>query len=98
MGKEKEDSTADDGLDLFDDDPVIETDVEEVDILADDLEKDNASGGETRKASSNKLEVKRRLDAYLERKWFREHGWDDDDELFNDDFFAEEDPDSLHHV
>jgi hypothetical protein len=45
-----------------------------------------------------RLEVKRRLDAYLERKWFRDHGWDDDDELFNDEFFMEDDPDPHQHI
>lgn len=35
-----------------------------------------------------KLESKRRLDAYMERKWFKEQGWDDDDELFFDEFFS----------
>ena len=53
--------------------------------------------GTSRKASA-KLETKRRLDAYLERKWFRDHGWDDDDELFNDEFFADTDKPLHHHA
>lgn len=41
------------------------------------------------RSPSKRLMTKRRLDAYLERKWFRENGWDDDDDLFDDEFFKE---------
>ncbi|MBX2868245.1 MAG: hypothetical protein KTR18_06195 [Acidiferrobacterales bacterium] len=36
-----------------------------------------------------KLETKKRLDAYLERQMLKESGWDEDDELFDDEFFTE---------
>lgn len=98
MGKEKEDSAADDDLDLFDDESVIEPDVDDVEMLAEDLETVSAPVNGSRRRSSDRLQVKRRLDAYLERKWFRDHGWDDDDELFNDEFFSDDDPNSRQHV
>ena len=39
---------------------------------------------------SEKLAAKKRMDDYLERKWFKDQGWDDDDELFGDEYFAED--------
>ncbi len=40
---------------------------------------------------AEKLKTKRRLDAYLERQMLKESGWDEDDELFSDEFFTEAD-------
>ena len=106
MGKEKEKSVADDDLDLYDDESVIASDGDGIEMLGDELADELGDGlddavrstnGRSKKASP-KLAVKRRLDAYLERKWFRDHGWEDDDELFNDDFFSDEGPDSRQHA
>jgi len=36
-----------------------------------------------------KLETKKRLDAYRERQRLKDSGWDDDDELFDDEYFRE---------
>ncbi len=38
---------------------------------------------------NEKLETRRRLGAYLERQWFYDHGWDKDDEIFEDDYFSD---------
>ncbi|MGI9317186.1 MAG: hypothetical protein ACR2QW_07660 [bacterium] len=85
MGKEKEGaSEANDDLDLFED-----TDLEEVDAELVQVESDDTVVSASVNKTDHKLKVKKRLDAYLERKWFKDHGWDDDDDLFDDDFFSE---------
>ena len=103
MGKANTKSDADEDLDLFEDGEELESDLD-LELLgdADDEELPKLNGasaarGSSRKASA-KLETKRRLYAYLERKWFRDHGWGDDDELFNDEFFAESSNPIHHHA
>ena len=41
--------------------------------------------------TDTKLVAKKRMDDYLERKWFKDQGWDDDDELFSDEYFSDAD-------
>jgi hypothetical protein len=80
MGKQKDAPSSDDDLDLFDDDEI--PDLDEIPENSDlDI------NIEPRKINA-KLLLKKRMDDYLERKWFRDNGWDDDDDLFNDDFFT----------
>jgi len=59
--------------------------------LINDIEIDAlpCDSGSTKEAE--KLKTKRRLDAYLERQMLMESGWDEDDELFSDEFFTEVD-------
>jgi len=56
------------------------------DIEIDELPCDSRSAKE-----ADRLKTKRRLDAYLERQMLKESGWDEDDELFSDEFFTETD-------
>ena len=85
MGKEKEESSEEsDDLDLFE-----EPDMDGIEPELVQIEPEEAIEVGPGKKINHKLEVKKRLDAYLERKWFKDHGWDDDDDLFNDDFFSE---------
>lgn len=85
MSKEKDESSEEnDDLDLFEEGDMDGIDPELMQTEPEDLV-DVGSG----KKANHKLEVKKRLDAYLERKWFKDHGWEDDDDLFNDDFFSE---------
>ncbi len=87
MSKEKEaTSEQNEDLDLFEDAEIDDIDPEIV-----ELEQDEVVQTEPNKKTNHKLKVKKRLDAYLERKWFKDHGWEDDDDLFNDDFFSESD-------
>ncbi len=93
MSKEKAKSSRDEGLDLFDDEDIMDSDVVDLEELDDDIDEDGEGPSlrvspQARKARA-RLDVKRRLDAHLERKWFRDHGWDDDDELFKDEFFGD---------
>jgi hypothetical protein len=44
----------------------------------------------TKIKANKKLMAKKRMDAYLERKWFKDQGWDDDDELFGDAYFTDD--------
>lgn len=83
MSKDKDQPSDDDTLSFLDD-----GEVEEADSQLEHLQQETAKFTSSKKAD-HKLEVKRRLDAYLERKWFQENGWEDDDELFSDDFFYE---------
>jgi hypothetical protein len=89
MSKEKE-ATPPQGedLDLFEGAEIDDVDLEIVDLEQDEVVKEVVQTEPVKKAK-HKLKVKKRLDAYLERKWFKDHGWDDDDDLFNDDFFSE---------
>lgn len=80
MSKDK-DQSSDDTPNLLDD-----GEIEEADPQLEHLEQETAKLTSSKKVD-HKLEVKKRLDAYLERKWFQENGWEDDDELFSDDFF-----------
>ncbi|MGB5709229.1 MAG: hypothetical protein WBM41_20660 [Arenicellales bacterium] len=89
MSKDKDQSSDDDASDLIDDAEIGELDTE-LEHLADEVFDFSSI-----KKANQKLAVKKRLDAYLERKWFKEHGWEDDDELFSDDFFS--DPDTSRH-
>ena len=82
MSKAKDSPSSDEDLDLLADDGTLELqDIEETNDLEVDLESQKINA---------KLQVKKRMDDYLERKWFRDNGWDDDDDLFNDDFFTGE--------
>jgi len=74
-------SNKDDSLDIFEDEEIAEDEVAVAEV--DDLQQTPFLKGK----ANPKLVNKRRLDDYLERKWFRENGWDDDDELFNDQYF-----------
>jgi hypothetical protein len=88
MGREKDAPSSDDDLDLFDDDEILDLD----DIAENsDLE----VKFESRKINA-KLQLKKRMDDYLERKWFKDNGWDEDDDLFNDDFFTGKEVDNHH--
>lgn len=99
MGKEKDSPSVDGEFDLFDDDEVPDMDVDQLeeDASADMIRSvgSPAPAGTTARRSGNP-ETRRRLNAYMERQWFRDLGWDDDDELFNDEFFSEP-PGHLHH-
>ena len=89
MSKEKDSPSSDEDLDLLADDGTLELqDIEETNDLEVDLESQKINA---------KLQVKKRMDDYLERKWFRDNGWDDDDDLFNDDFFTGEWTENRHH-
>lgn len=48
--------------------------------------------------TADRMRVQKRLDAYLEGKWFKDHGWDDDNDLFNDDFFYESEIQDHNHL
>ena len=87
MSKPKDDSLDPDGsADLYEDDEVIVTVTEVgIDDSEDQLEMECLNA-----KANKKLITKRRLDDYLERKWFKENGWDDDDDLFQDEYFTEE--------
>lgn len=94
MSKANDKSEPDEDLELFDEADEMDSDLD-LDVLEDDVVEaaprpngKPVTHGSSRRASA-RLETKRRLDAYLERKWFRDHGWDDDDELFKDDFFTD---------
>lgn len=54
-------------------------DIEQITDVIEDFQKIN-----------QKLQIKKRLDAYLEKQWLKDCGWDLEDELFNDAFFADE--------
>ena len=94
MSKEKDSPSVDDEFDLFDEDEALEPDVD-LDLLEEgtpvEMTQVVANPAPTGPAPRRpgKLETRRRLNAYLERKWFRDLGWDDDDELFNDEFFTD---------
>lgn len=84
MSKEKEVSSEEsDDLDLFEDE-----DIDGIDPELMQAEPEELVDVESGKKVNHRLEVKKRLDAYLERKWFKDHGWEDDDDLFDDDFFS----------
>jgi len=89
MSKAKDTPSSDDDLDLFDDDENLEMD----DMEATDGLDINIS---SRKINA-KLQLKKRMDDYLEKKWFRDNGWDEDDDLFNDEFFTDKESDNHHH-
>ncbi len=65
--------------DLAQDDLVVS---EELDIIETPCNSMSAKARE-------RLETKKRLDAYLEKQMLKESGWDEDDELFDDEFFSE---------
>ncbi len=94
MSKEKDSPSVDDEFDLFDEDEALESDVD-LDLLEEGTPVEmtqvvaNPAPKGTAVRRTGKLETRRRLNAYLERKWFRDLGWDDDDELFNDEFFTD---------
>lgn len=101
MARKKQQPAKDDDSELFDDEGASTTGDQEGDepdelaglekefdsVLADGVDDDIPACAYSGNAASRRLATKRRLDAYLERKWFRENGWDDDDDLFNDEFF-----------
>ena len=94
MGKEKEVSSEEsDDLDLFE-----ETDIDGIEPELVQIEPEEVIDVESGKKANHKLEVKKRLDAYLERKWFKDHGWEDDDDLFDDDFFSESEVNDHNHI
>ena len=94
MVKEKEVSSEEsDDLDLFD-----ETDMDGIEPELVQIEPEEVVEMGSGKKINHKLEVKKRLDAYLERKWFKDHGWEDDDDLFNDDFFSESEVNDHKHM
>ncbi len=94
MSKEKDSPSVDDEFDLFDEDEALESDVD-LDLPEEGTPVEmtqavaNPAPNGTAARRTGKLETRRRLNAYLERKWFRDLGWDDDDELFNDEFFSD---------
>ncbi|MXX15661.1 MAG: hypothetical protein F4Z52_00080 [Gammaproteobacteria bacterium] len=94
MSKEKDSPSVDDEFDLFDEDEALESDVD-LDLLEEGTPVEMTQGvanpapNGTAARRTGKLETRRRLTAYFERKWFRDLGWDDDDELFNDEFFTD---------
>ncbi len=103
MSKANDKSESDEDLDLFEGDEGLDSDLE-LDLMDDSVEEAAPKDSEavsvnvpSLKASA-KLETKRLLDDYLERKWFRDHGWEDDDELFNDEFFSDDSKPIHHHA
>jgi len=68
----------------------------EYDELPSEILNADIDNPETDKATAegkikDKLSAKKRMDAYLERKWFKNQGWEDDDELFGDEYFSDDD-------
>ncbi len=91
ISNEKDDSLMDEESDLYNDDEGsgAHTDLEfpEEDGTEEIVQEDTPSPP-MHSSSPCKMETRRRLDAYLERKWFRDQGWEDD-EFFNDEYFVD---------
>ena len=79
MGKDT-DQSDDDDLTLFEHDE--ELDADNVMELIDETPPTMAE-----RNLQQKQRAKKRMDAYLERQWFKENGWDEEDDLFKDEFF-----------
>jgi len=58
-------------------------------FISDELDIDETPCNAVSAKARERLETKKRLDAYLEKQLLKESGWDEDDELFDDEFFSE---------